>query len=101
MIEIGSVATVRAPWRARTDRKSTRLNSSHSQISYGVFCLKKKRGGGSGGVFHGRTRGAGTRERPRRARARVCLRWFQGGGRRPRQLCGGRCAVGGCSERRA
>src|SRR5688572_32727722 len=24
------------------DRKSTRLNSSHSQISYGVFCLKKK-----------------------------------------------------------
>src|SRR2546427_9378243 len=27
----------------RTDRKSTRLNSSHSQISYAVFCLKKKR----------------------------------------------------------
>src|SRR2546430_4589794 len=26
----------------RTDRKSTRLNSSHSQISYAVFCLKKK-----------------------------------------------------------
>src|SRR5688572_31037642 len=26
-----------------TDRKSTRLNSSHSQISYAVFCLKKKR----------------------------------------------------------
>src|SRR2546427_4946681 len=26
------------------DRKSTRLNSSHSQISYAVFCLKKKRG---------------------------------------------------------
>src|SRR2546427_7613595 len=25
------------------DRKSTRLNSSHSQISYAVFCLKKKR----------------------------------------------------------
>src|SRR5438270_2451984 len=25
----------------RTDRKSTRLNSSHSQISYAVFCLKK------------------------------------------------------------
>src|SRR5688572_31108360 len=46
-----------ARWRARTvagamghrsdslresDRKSTRLNSSHSQISYAVFCLKKK-----------------------------------------------------------
>src|SRR5688572_31622935 len=26
----------------RQDRKSTRLNSSHSQISYAVFCLKKK-----------------------------------------------------------
>src|SRR5256886_12069308 len=28
---------------ALTDRKSTRLNSSHSQISYAVFCLKKKK----------------------------------------------------------
>src|SRR2546430_12537951 len=28
---------------ARRDRKSTRLNSSHSQISYAVFCLKKKK----------------------------------------------------------
>src|SRR2546430_4300208 len=27
---------------AQSDRKSTRLNSSHSQISYAVFCLKKK-----------------------------------------------------------
>src|SRR5438270_9322526 len=30
----------RVRWR---DRKSTRLNSSHSQISYAVFCLKKKK----------------------------------------------------------
>src|SRR2546430_12620866 len=32
------------PWieRGDEDRKSTRLNSSHSQISYAVFCLKKK-----------------------------------------------------------
>src|SRR2546427_8488911 len=30
------------PAEAR-DRKSTRLNSSHSQISYAVFCLKKKK----------------------------------------------------------
>src|SRR2546430_3399403 len=30
------------------DRKSTRLNSSHSQISYAVFCLKKKRQSRSG-----------------------------------------------------
>src|SRR2546427_7844034 len=28
--------------RSAQDRKSTRLNSSHSQISYAVFCLKKK-----------------------------------------------------------
>src|SRR2546427_1251702 len=29
--------------RESKDRKSTRLNSSHSQISYAVFCLKKKK----------------------------------------------------------
>src|SRR2546430_13753357 len=29
--------------RAFSDRKSTRLNSSHSQISYAVFCLKKEK----------------------------------------------------------
>src|SRR2546430_11675752 len=29
--------------RRKGDRKSTRLNSSHSQISYAVFCLKKKK----------------------------------------------------------
>src|SRR3712207_7830353 len=28
---------------SRTDRKSTRLNSSHANISYAVFCLKKKK----------------------------------------------------------
>src|SRR2546428_3225834 len=31
------------PDAARQDRKSTRLNSSHDQISYAVFCLKKKK----------------------------------------------------------
>src|SRR5688572_32242244 len=31
------------PCQLRLDRKSTRLNSSHSQISYAVFCLKKKK----------------------------------------------------------
>src|SRR2546427_5137555 len=30
-------------WNFNLDRKSTRLNSSHSQISYAVFCLKKKK----------------------------------------------------------
>src|SRR2546430_11543125 len=29
-------------WKRVLNRKSTRLNSSHSQISYAVFCLKKK-----------------------------------------------------------
>src|SRR2546430_11192984 len=33
----------RARSRRDEDRKSTRLNSSHSQISYAVFCLKKKK----------------------------------------------------------
>src|SRR5438309_5670495 len=32
----------RAQGEQRRDRKSTRLNSSHSSISYAVFCLKKK-----------------------------------------------------------
>src|SRR3712207_6957388 len=30
-------------WSTQTDRKSTRLNSSHANISYAVFCLKKKK----------------------------------------------------------
>src|SRR2546430_10376258 len=33
----------RPPGEIDGDRKSTRLNSSHSQISYAVFCLKKKK----------------------------------------------------------
>src|SRR2546421_1471604 len=46
-------ATLRGGWRSAArntraippapDRKSTRLNSSHDQISYAVFCLKKKK----------------------------------------------------------
>src|SRR2546427_8631410 len=35
--------TMRPVDGANRDRKSTRLNSSHSQISYAVFCLKKKK----------------------------------------------------------
>src|SRR5436190_10112767 len=31
-------------WERSIDRKSTRLNSSHTVISYAVFCLKKKNG---------------------------------------------------------
>src|SRR2546430_7061520 len=53
------VTAVPAPGGARwRDRKSTRLNSSHSQISYAVFCLKKKN--------HQRTRSChGRRKRAR------------------------------------
>src|SRR5688572_31185933 len=41
----GDRANVEGPGGGSTaaDRKSTRLNSSHSQISYAVFCLKKKK----------------------------------------------------------
>src|SRR2546421_4999214 len=39
---IGRMAAV--GYLTKADRKSTRLNSSHDQISYAVFCLKKKKG---------------------------------------------------------
>src|SRR5260221_7640499 len=38
----GGAAVPRARAAPRRDRKSTRLNSSHTVISYAVFCLKKK-----------------------------------------------------------
>src|SRR6266853_4255046 len=48
-LPIRGPTTSDGPWPRSTfsstplDRKSTRLNSSHSQISYAVFCLKKKK----------------------------------------------------------
>src|SRR5258707_8460825 len=39
----GRCAFTTVPPRTHTDRKSTRLNSSHANISYAVFCLKKKK----------------------------------------------------------
>src|SRR3712207_8547828 len=39
-------------WRPR-DRKSTRLNSSHANISYAVFCLKKKKKNERKNKYHG------------------------------------------------
>src|SRR3989449_5268647 len=43
-IESVTLAVARArQYRPTTDRKSTRLNSSHGYISYAVFCLKKKK----------------------------------------------------------
>src|SRR2546430_6109992 len=41
--EAGGVKAGVEAWGPLPDRKSTRLNSSHSQISYAVFCLKKKK----------------------------------------------------------
>src|SRR5438309_6018681 len=40
--QVASGEAVLATWK-ESDRKSTRLNSSHSSISYAVFCLKKKK----------------------------------------------------------
>src|SRR5688572_31870058 len=42
-VELGEEARVVPGLLHEIDRKSTRLNSSHSQISYAVFCLKKKK----------------------------------------------------------
>src|SRR3712207_7559687 len=39
----GELRALPLPHRAELDRKSTRLNSSHANISYAVFCLKKKK----------------------------------------------------------
>src|SRR5215831_6507527 len=50
---------------AGRDRKSTRLNSSHLGISYAVFCLKKKKAGGSR-----------TRQQKRRGARANCFRAF-------------------------
>src|SRR3712207_8145254 len=41
-VQLDVVVTARRPLSA-PDRKSTRLNSSHANISYAVFCLKKKK----------------------------------------------------------
>src|SRR2546430_8743247 len=42
-VAVAEIDFARHPVHGRPDRKSTRLNSSHSQISYAVFCLKKKK----------------------------------------------------------
>src|SRR2546430_10920274 len=43
VVALGSVAKSQRITALQKDRKSTRLNSSHSQISYAVFCLQKKK----------------------------------------------------------
>src|SRR5688572_32083610 len=42
-VSLRSASGWRVQFSGSVDRKSTRLNSSHSQISYAVFCLKKKK----------------------------------------------------------
>src|SRR5688572_30891601 len=68
---------------AGADRKSTRLNSSHSQISYAVFCLKKKKerccGDRSGG---GASRGGVARRSPLGGRGWIGRGRGGGGGAR-------------------
>src|SRR6266496_5682753 len=39
---VAGLSTATSGWPHQQDRKSTRLNSSHVEISYAVFCLKKK-----------------------------------------------------------
>src|SRR2546430_7401328 len=43
ILTVAAYLAARATQELIRDRKSTRLNSSHSQISYAVFCLKKKK----------------------------------------------------------
>src|SRR2546428_8534623 len=47
IVGTGLITAAFAGYACTTDRKSTRLNSSHDQISYAVFCLKKKNGEGN------------------------------------------------------
>src|SRR2546422_2123655 len=42
-ISLHSLMNLRTSFTSSSDRKSTRLNSSHGYISYAVFCLKKKK----------------------------------------------------------
>src|ERR1035437_8571728 len=72
------------PWRLLADRKSTRLNSSHANISYAVFCLKKK------SIRWRRTGGGGRPSRARGARGRTCERDYQ--------ACGQGAGVGAHAE---
>src|ERR1039457_7618268 len=59
-----SAQVTRATWKSitlppKSDRKSTRLNSSHLVISYAVFCLKKKKHRLTGAGQHGARDGGG------------------------------------------
>src|SRR5256886_2911781 len=84
------LTTRRFARKVSTDRKSTRLNSSHSQISYAVFCLKKKKhggraghGAGSSAAAYGRAPGTLGTTAPESGPGRPGAPGGQGGARRP------------------
>src|SRR5690606_42048054 len=52
---VATAVATQPPLRPQSDRKSTRLNSSHVKISYAVFCLKKKKN-----IEHSETISSGT-----------------------------------------
>src|SRR5256886_5881784 len=70
-----SFKRLKAFMHASLDRKSTRLNSSHSQISYAVFCLKKKNQHRASALADTSEDGGGEREQTEREpRAKADLR---------------------------
>src|SRR3712207_7847447 len=58
-----TIAQALAPGSRTVDRKSTRLNSSHANISYAVFCLKKNNRRRAGRRTRGRREGGGRCQR--------------------------------------
>src|SRR6202522_1098230 len=69
---VAAWCVIARPWDGSSDRKSTRLNSSHLYISYAVFCLKKKNGRPPPGTLRfARRWGARLICGARRARART------------------------------
>src|SRR5258705_7837963 len=51
LLKMGEIEAVYISATPETDRKSTRLNSSHLGISYAVFCLKKKKNTPTSSIF--------------------------------------------------
>src|SRR2546421_3068490 len=67
------------------DRKSTRLNSSHDQISYAVFCLKKKKSNGASPTRLSRKNGGASTPERRRTITQCGVRYASRTGRPPRR----------------
>src|SRR3972149_9764589 len=65
-VNVAGLGALAYAYYGKGDRKSTRLNCSHSQISYAGFCLKKNRRGRAGAAVRPPRKG----ESRRRARSR-------------------------------